>query len=279
MAKRLAEDSASVEQLPQPAGHSLLKRQISVPTAQALAGIAVSENGTIHVVDEGNHCVMSLRGDGTASRVFGAEHLVRPYGIAINNSGGMLAVTDPSSNSVLLFAEARGTLITRLEDDVLKAPTGVAFTADDRLVIAHEGGVQVRDLSELILIDYLDAGESPGEFNSPRSVSVDTQTGCIFVMDTRIQVFDQHMSFLLSFNTERRKGGRMSTPMAATASKDTCYVFKAENSWLSTEDVRPAGVIKLPPGANARGMAMLRTRLVVALYGQQQICDFDLSVK
>lgn len=66
-------------------------------------------------------------------------------------------------------------------------------------------------------------GEENGQFMQPRSVAVDTKTGCVAVVDTalhRVQVFTSEGRYLNKFGGRGKEENKFSSPCGITANSD-----------------------------------------------------------
>ncbi|XP_032228391.2 E3 ubiquitin-protein ligase TRIM71 [Nematostella vectensis] len=136
------------------------------------------------------------------------EPLGNSWGIAVNKSNTMIAVTFWDSHITAVFA-IDGTFLRAFgkqgsPSEQLNNPTGVAFLNDDYVVVADETNHRIsifESTSGKCLKTIGEKGQGNGEFSAPDGVHVDEQ-GLIVVsdyMNNRVQVFSGDGTYQFQF--------------------------------------------------------------------------------
>ncbi|MBI3755027.1 MAG: tetratricopeptide repeat protein, partial [Deltaproteobacteria bacterium] len=177
------------------------------------AGIAVSSDNRIYVVDSENNRVQIFDQAGQFIKAFGAKgkeagQFRMPYGIAIG-ADGKLFVTDSKNSRVQVFDKDGGFLYgfgrDGSQDGELSYPLGIALDNQERVFVADSGNSRISVFTtDGIFLDTIGAkGEGKDHFRDPAGVAVSID-GRIWVTDTgnnRVQVFDKEWNHLASIGS------------------------------------------------------------------------------
>jgi sugar lactone lactonase YvrE len=136
-----------------------LQGAIDGPAAQARfdtpCGVAVDDDGTIHIADTGNGVIRTLDPAGQVStRLLGPEGLQRPIGIALGDEGTVVvsdergAIVEIAASGVLrtLAGSTPGFHDGPGDDARFRRPAGIARVDRGRYVIADSGNFLVREI-------------------------------------------------------------------------------------------------------------------------------------
>lgn len=196
-------------------------------------GIAVY-HGKIYVTDTVSRQVILLDSPAQDSKKIGSEGdgaLVKPIGISIDKVNQRLYVADNTAKRVVAY-DLDGNFIRAFGGaDLLRRPTGVAASADGKLVyVVDTGGVDSQahhvyifdsETSEL-LRTVGTRGKEAGQFNLPLQVAT-AANGLVYVVDGgnfRIQVFTREGEYLRSFGSIGNQSGQFSRPKGIAVGPD-----------------------------------------------------------
>jgi len=180
----------------------------------------------VHVFDAGENTYAAFPRGGTT--------LTSPVDIAIDESGGLIYVTDSKQGVVKVFKDYGKNFDSEFGGDVFERPTGITVN---------------RSTAELLVVDTLGArvfrfdlstrapkgsfgggGTSDGMFHYPTLISV-TPTGNIIVTDSlnfRVQVFSPEGRFLWKIGGMGDSPGAFSRPKGVASDSDgNIYVVDA----------------------------------------------------
>jgi DNA-binding beta-propeller fold protein YncE len=174
-----------------------------------VSAVATAADGQVFVFQRGPKAdpVIVFDSTGKYLRSWGKGMFGSPHGMRIDRSGH-LWVTDNGDHQVLKFTRD-GELLLKLgirgkagtDSQTFNKPTDIAFAPNgDFYVSDGYGNSRVVKFSKegKYLLDWGKPGSSPGEFNLPHSVGVDSK-GLVYVSDrenNRIQIFDGNGKFL-----------------------------------------------------------------------------------
>ncbi|MFQ6032620.1 MAG: hypothetical protein ACE5K2_06840 [Candidatus Zixiibacteriota bacterium] len=189
-------------------------------------GVTTDDEGRIYVTDAAGCRILIYDNAGRFITAFGGENqLVRPSGIVVNNSLGIIYVVDTWDHQVKAFSK-RGKLLFTIGkkgqkeekgekydhawnrgsgDGEFRFPTHIAIGPDGRLYVVDTLNfrVQIFDAKGNFLAKFGKVGDSPGCFYRPKWICLDSE-GHIYVADAafnNVQIFDQQGRLLLFFGT------------------------------------------------------------------------------
>lgn len=216
---------------------SFWDRMFGVPQMQAMN----HPNGVFAV---GDRIFITATGDGNVTKIepakkqvvfYGVGQLKRPVGITGLQDGSRIYVSDAILKAVIEY-DAEGKYISTIgRKDELKNPTGLAVDpASRKIYVVDSFGhkVNVYALATGQLVSTIGKpGKGNGEFMFPTNVTVQKETGNIFIVDSqnfRVQVFDQDGKFLRTFGKLGDSWGNFTRPKGiAIDSEANIYVVDA----------------------------------------------------
>ena len=192
------------------------------------AGVAVTRDRNVLVVDSGNHRIIKFSADGQFCTAVGGIkgcnplQFSEPRGIAVNKSNNKVYVVDSDNNRVQIlnsdltfsgtFGNERGIVyvadrgnhrvqVFTAEGKFLRIFEGsVKLTGPSDIAIVSNGTIYATDDNNCVFVftsgghfltSFGKKGEAKGEFNLPRGVAVDS-CGVVYVCDylnNRVQLF------------------------------------------------------------------------------------------
>jgi len=208
---------------------------------QSPRGIAVGDDGTVYVVDSGNHRVQAFTADGEFLEIFGGRSLAteesgqprgfnEPWDVAVSSEGHMYVADTWNHRIQKLDAEgvaltAWGTFGDVNVDEggdaqsAFYGPRGIALgpepsagLGEDRLVYVTDTGnkrVQVFGADGEFAFQWGSGGSGEGNLDEPVGIAVGPN-GEVYVADTwnrRIQVFDSQGTFLRQWTIDGWNSG------------------------------------------------------------------------
>ena len=209
------------------------------------AGIAVTADGGVLVVDTSNNRVQEFSPTGAFRRAFGARgrdngairrvirrgRFFQPAGIAIG--GGRLFVIDAGNDRVMVHSGGGG-FLQRIGHHGSRAgqwvqPWGGA-TSGDVLYVVDQGNYRIQrwSLDGAFQGDWGRFGRKRGQFVTPYGVAVSPAGDRVYVTDAirrKVIMFAPTGSFLGEFGRSGRRGGRFLKPTGiAVAADGTVFV-------------------------------------------------------
>lgn len=193
------------------------------------AGIAVSSDNRIYIVDSENNRVQIFGKDGQFIKAFGAKgkgagQFRIPFGIATGKDG-KLFITDSKNSRVQVFDKDGGFLYDFGRDGSkegeLNYPLGIAIDNQERVFVVDSGNDRVSIFTtDGIFLDTIGAkGEEKGQFRDPTGVAVSIDNR-VWVTDTgnnRVQVFDPQWNHVSSIGSKGSGRDNFSSPTGIVA--------------------------------------------------------------
>src|SRR5439155_189627 len=159
-------------------------------------GLSVNASGFVYVVDQGNQRVQIFRNNGTYVGSFGGlgttpGKFLSPYGVAVD-SLGFVYVSDSASMSdnVTKFTKTGGFVLTwggLNSGGTLAAPTMMAVDNASNIYVSDNFWNNIQKFSTSsgsLISSWGTAGASPGQFNGPIGVAIDSQLN-LYVGDSK----------------------------------------------------------------------------------------------
>jgi DNA-binding beta-propeller fold protein YncE len=177
-----------------------------------VTGLAIDDRDWLFVTDSDLRRVTVINAAGQPQVYFGANHLVRPAGAAIDNRNLLLYVADPGQDKIAVFETLTYSFVRFIgaasnensaATGVLSKPTNVAVDSDGIVYVSDtlNGRIQVFDSKGNFQRVISKLGFGPGSLFRPKGIAIDCN-GHIWVADAgqnRIQVFDKEGHLLAYF--------------------------------------------------------------------------------
>ena len=207
----------------------------------------------------------------------GKEPLVSPVGVAVCD--GNVAVSDSARNQVFLFTPA-GRLQKVIDTpDGFGRPTGLAFSAKDKLLYVVDtlaSEVCVFDLSGKLVRRFGSRGQANGQFNYPTYVFVDAN-GKAYVTDSlnfRVQVFDARGRFLFKIGRHGDASGHLGMPKGVAVDRfGHIYVADSYFARIQVFDDRGRFLLAFGEPGEGPGSFQLPCGLTVGTEDRIFVCD------
>ncbi len=189
-------------------------------------GLAIDDTDRLFVSDDQHHNVIVINPQHQQEAAFGADVLVRPGGMAIDEENRFLYVVDTGNDVVDVFDADSYKLLRKIGTPGKKHVLSDAgnFSLPTNVAVDKEGNVYVTDtLNNRVEIFDADgkfvsafgrSGDGPGHFARPKGIAID-RDGHIWVVDAmqqRVQVFDNEGRLLIYFGQPGNWPGQFSAP-------------------------------------------------------------------
>ena len=191
------------------------------------AGIAFDKNGHIVVVDSDNHRVQVFSEQGEFLNQFGERghldhQLQDPYGLSIDSDGNYI-VADSNNKLIKIFSPS-GQFLRKIGGEGSFTFPCHCVQYNNHLIVSDwdEHCIKVFDRDGKFVHQFGKKGKGEGEFNSPRSLSVN-KAGHLMVCDAlnhRVQVFELSGKFLKKFGKKGSGMGEFDCPISTAVLSD-----------------------------------------------------------
>lgn len=225
-------------------------------------GIAADKNGNIYVADNLWRKVFIINLDtGHIDNLFNPYGWKAPLYVAVDNTNGLIAVTDAAVRRVYVYTLHKRKLKYQLgQRGEFKNPVGVAFDPDrNRLYIndskKHEIYAYTNEGEFLFKVAGI--GREPGEVHYPSAMATDKE-GKLYVVDTmnfRTQIFDPEGNVVKVFGEHGDRPGMFARPKGITVSDDG-YIFVTDAAFGNFQIFDREGKIYLFVGSPGQGLGM-----------------------
>ncbi|MHC5026743.1 MAG: NHL repeat-containing protein [Planctomycetota bacterium] len=210
----------------------------TTPTFGQPLGLAWDAHGDrLLVADAVTGSIVTLNAAGQVRETLGAEHLVRPSGVAVD-ADGRIYVSDAGAHRVIVL-DRSGALVGQIGDRGVAPgnfnfPTNVCVDDVGRVYVADSLNFRIQIFDENLepLRTVGAQGDRPGYFSQPKGVALDSD-GHLYVVDAHfetIQIFDDAGRLLLDFGGEGQDPGRFWLPAGIHIdSRDRIWVADSYN--------------------------------------------------
>lgn len=180
--------------------------------------VAVSADGTVYVLDTGNHRVQVFDSKGQFLRMWGSKgpdagQLQEPWGIAVDREGYVIVADTwnhrivrftPDGQVAAMWGQYGTTGGTLGAPSVFWGPRGVAVDSEGNIYVTDTGNKRVQKFSPAgeFLGQWGGYGVENGQFDEPVGIAID-RAGNIYVADTwnrRVQKFDSQFNFVKTWD-------------------------------------------------------------------------------
>jgi len=162
-------------------------------------GVAVDAEDRLFVSDAELHSIVCFSPSGQPLASFGATHLARPGGIAIDRQRNRLYAADAKASRIVVFDTSTMQFVGYFGSPSTPAshpggtfysPTNVALDRVGNIYVADTWNyrVQVLDPAGKFIRAFGAQGDRPGEFIRPKGIAVDSE-GHVYVADAEFNNF------------------------------------------------------------------------------------------
>lgn len=189
-------------------------------------GLAIDDSDRLFVSDDKFHKVIVINSKHHEESSFGADVLVRPGGMAIDEENRFLYVVDTESDVVDVFDADTYKFLRRIgtpgkrhqltDNGNFSLPTNVAVDKERNVYVTDtmNNRVEIFDADGNFIHAFGKNGDGPGQFARPKGIAIDSD-GHIWVVDAmqqRVQVFDTEGRLLIYFGQPGNWPGQFSAP-------------------------------------------------------------------
>jgi len=189
-------------------------------------GVVTDSKGTIYATDAERAMIFVFDQEGKTLRFLGEGELSAPIGLAIDNTRGILFVSDSKLDQVLGLDKKSGRVIMTIGGKKdFKNPSGMVYDEErQRLYVSDTQNhvLKVFDKNGNFLMQIGKKGEEDGEFNYPSFLALD-RSGRLYVVDSfnfRIQIFDPDGKFIKKFGRLGDSPGAFARPAGIGVDSD-----------------------------------------------------------
>ena len=250
-------------------------------------GIAIGPDGTVYVLDTGNHRVQVFNVSGAFLRQWGSYGQVEgqfnaPLGIAVDAASNVY-VADTQNHRVQKF-RSNGEFVTSwgsigLGEGRFQCPAGIAVNASGTVFVTDRNNrrVQVFSPSGSFLTKMGSAGTGEGQFAGPAGIAVDDRHGALLVTDpssNRVLRFSFDGVCTGSWGTAG-KGDRQFAGPAGVAVGSDGTVFVCDSNNHRVQGFRPDGAYLLQWGSEGTGIGQFYRPAGVAVAPDGRVLVVD----
>ena len=190
-------------------------------------GIAFDIDKNIAVMDCNNHRVQLFSEQGKFLKRFGERgtrdhQLERPRGLSVDSDGNFI-VADYGNKQVKIFSPC-GQFLRKIGEEGSFEEPWHCIQYENLFIVSDskDNSIKVFTREGEFLYKFGKKGEGDGEFNEPRSLSVN-KAGHLMVCDKlnhRVQVFELRGNFITKFGTEGSGIGNFNQPLSTAVLSD-----------------------------------------------------------
>ncbi len=189
-------------------------------------GLAIDDTDRLFVSDDQSHKVIVINPQHQEESSFGADVMVRPGGMAIDEENRFLYVVDTESDVVDVFDADSYKLLRKIgtagkkhllsDAGNFSLPTNVAVDKEGNVYVTDtlNNRIEIFDADGKFISAFGKSGDGPGHFARPKGIAID-RDGHIWVVDAvqqRVQVFDTEGRLLIYLGQPGNWPGQFSAP-------------------------------------------------------------------
>ena len=228
-------------------------------------GVAVNQRGEIIVVESNGHCISIFSPTGEKLRSFGSYgsgqgQFSGPHGVAVDDDGNILIVTDGGNNRIQKFTSDGKFVVAVGKGTVnLNNPLGISIHPyNKRIIVSDHGNSRIQILNPDLTFNssFGGRGNNDGQTTRPWEVSFDS-AGNIYQggqSSTCVQVFNADGQFLRKFGCQGSGQGELNFPSGISIdSDDVVYVADYFNNRVSVFTTEGAFLTSFGTQGNGQG--------------------------
>ena len=222
----------------------------------------------------------------TISSVVGA------YGVAFTDDGSLVVTETKAECTSIIRRDSKKLCSLESRDSTtgtFNHPRGTAVDSDGNILVSDDHRIQKFSKQGMLIasVGSKDGRPSESDFNGPRGIAINSNTGMIYVADRynhRIRVLNKDLTYLHQFGSEGSQPGQLHHPYdVAIAKNGTVYVadsynhriqvFTAEGKYLKHFGTKGSedGQLQNPFGVSVD----LHQNVFVTDAGNRRICIFN----
>jgi sugar lactone lactonase YvrE len=198
-----------------------------------IVGLAMDDVDRLFVSDAKMRRVLVFNPKHEQEGQFGADVLVRPGGIALDNENRFLYVADTGNDVIDVFDADTFKYLRQIgkpshkheqtDPGTFSLPEAVAVDADGNVYVTDtfNDRVEIFDADGKFISMFGKNGDAPGEFERPKSIAIDGD-GHLWVVDAgkgQVKVFNQSGRLLIYFGEQGYFPGQFMGPWGITIDK------------------------------------------------------------
>lgn len=198
-----------------------------------IVGLAMDDSDRLFVSDAKMRRVLVFNTKHEQEGQFGADMLVRPGGIALDNENRFLYVADTGNDVIDVFDADTFKYLRQIgkpshkheqtDPGTFSLPEAVAVDSDGNVYVtdAFNDRIEIFDADGKFISMFGKNGDSPAEFERPKSIAIDGD-GHIWVVDAgkgQVKVFNQSGRLLIYFGGQGYFPGQFMGPWGITIDK------------------------------------------------------------
>ncbi|MFH0872260.1 MAG: FlgO family outer membrane protein [bacterium] len=260
-----------------------ISKKVTPANLDSPRGVAVDQEGKVHVADTNNHRILIFDREGNLIRAFGRKgdgngEFRFPHSVALD-SKGRIYVAD-TGNDRIQICGPDGIFLSKFgrrgeEAGRFREPVNLRIDGKDTIYVVDRGNHRIQKFDSNLAVLWVSGrkGKLHGQFMDPAGIDLDGQ-GNLYVADQgncRVQVLDgSNGRFLYSFGCKGKGPGEFKEPSGVACYKEggRVYIADIELGQVQILEVKLAKPLTPSPPKEASGESPPST-------SQEEIAGFE----